>query len=317
MNDPTILILGGTFLLALLVFVIPASLRAAKERSETGGSEPVAPDAGLPPLFPGIPSDPYETPRVEPAPTPPPLPAGTIPLWPYRRFDMLGMACVFGFFALLVLVSAATASKAGLRIDAGTLLVNIAFQFVLAGVVSAVMFWRIRPAEWLGLRWRQWPWVFLIAPATVVVMWMVFGGLHASGYVKWMESLGSETVQETVKLLQESKDPLVIGLMAATAVFVAPVCEEVVFRGYFYPVAKRFAGAWPAALCSAMVFAAAHGNLTALLPLFLFGLALVFIYEKTGSLWAPVAVHFCFNGATVVAQLAVRYLDIPVEQLSR
>ena len=157
----------------------------------------------------------------------------------------------------------------------------------------------------------------VIAPATVVVMWMIFGGLHASGYVKWMESLGSETVQETVKLLQESKDPLVIGLMAATAVLVAPVCEEVVFRGYFYPVAKRFAGAWPAALCSAMVFAAAHGNLTALLPLFLFGLALVFIYEKTGSLWAPVAVHFCFNGATVVAQLAVRYLDIPVEQLSR
>jgi membrane protease YdiL (CAAX protease family) len=80
-------------------------------------------------------------------------------------------------------------------------------------------------------------------------------------------------------------------------------------------VTKRFAGPWVAGVCSALVFAAAHGSLSALLPLFIFGLVLVVIYEKTGSLWAPIAVHFCFNGATVLVQLAVRFLDIPLESL--
>jgi membrane protease YdiL (CAAX protease family) len=53
--------------------------------------------------------------------------------------------------------------------------------------------------------------------------------------------------------------------------------------------------------------------LSALLPLFLFGLLLVWIYERTGSLWAPIAVHFCFNSATVTVQMAARYFNIPLD----
>lgn len=155
--------------------------------------------------------------------------------------------------------------------------------------------------------------VLLIAPCAVLAMWAFSAGLEFSGYVKWMESLGVETMQDTVKLLQESKDPLILGLMAFAAVVAAPLCEEIVFRGYFYPVMKHYSGAWPAAICSALVFAAAHGSLTALLPLFVFGLLLVFIYERTGSLWAPVSVHFCFNGATVLVQFAARHFNIPLE----
>jgi membrane protease YdiL (CAAX protease family) len=36
----------------------------------------------------------------------------------------------------------------------------------------------------------------------------------------------------------------------------------------------------------------------------------VWIYEKTGSLWAPIAVHFCFNSATVIVQILDRYYHI-------
>jgi membrane protease YdiL (CAAX protease family) len=180
-------------------------------------------------------------------------------------------------------------------------------------LVAVLVVSRVGWDQWLGLRWRQWHWVFVIAPGAVFFMWLVFGGLQISGYVKWMESLGVETVQETVQLLQESRDPLILGLMAFAAVIAAPVCEEVVFRGFLYPVMKKFAGAWPAAICSALVFASAHGNLTALLPLFIFGGVLVFVYEKTGSIWAPIAVHFCFNGATVIVQLAAHHFNLPLE----
>ena len=126
-----------------------------------------------------------------------------------------------------------------------------------------------------------------------------------------MDRLGVEKVQDTVELLQTGKDPAMLILMGFAAVFVAPVCEEVVFRGYLYPAAKRFAGPWVAALCTALMFSAAHGSMAALLPLFVFGLVLVALYEVTGSIWAPVAVHFLFNAATVVIQVLVRIYGMP------
>lgn len=245
--------------------------------------------------------------------TPPALPEGKVPVWPYRLPDLLGMAFIYGVFFLLSVASARMSHDKGVELDSASMLVNIGFQFLLAGIVVIFVIRRIPFMTWLGLRWPNWPWVFLIAPCAVIFMWIVFGGLQISGYVKWMESLGAETVQDTVELLRKSEDPLVLGLMTFAAVVAAPLCEEIVFRGYFYPVAKKFAGPWPAAACSALVFAAAHGNLTALLPLFIFGGLLVFIYEKTGSLWAPIAVHFCFNSATVIVQMAVRYFHLPLD----
>ena len=226
---------------------------------------------------------------------------------------MLGIGFVFAVFAYLVLGSLQVARDVMPELTPADLLVAIGFQFFIAGAVAMIVLRRVSLAAWLGLRWAEWPWVFLIAPGAVVFMWMIFGGLQFSGYMQWMESLGVETVQNTVKLLQESANPVVLGLMAFAAVIAAPLCEEIVFRGYFYPVMKKFAGAWPAAICSALVFGSAHGSLTALLPLVIFGGVLVFVYEKTGSLWAPIAVHFCFNAATVIVQMAARYFDIPLD----
>lgn len=311
MNDPTLAVLSATFVTALLVFAVGILPRRGRREPAGVPAESASDGTSIPLDAPGA-GGPYVPPAAVMA-SPPPLPAGPLPLWPYRPFDLFGIGLIVGIFALLVLAAAAVTPETEIRLTAPALILNIGFQIFMAGAVVGAMAWRIRPVEWLGLRWRRWPWVFLIAPGAVVTMWVVFGGLQASGYVKWMESLGSDTVQDTVRLLQESGDPLVLALMAVAAVVIAPLCEEVVFRGYFYPAAKRYAGAWPAALCSALVFAAAHGNLTALLPLFLFGLLLVFLYEKTGSLWAPMAVHFCFNGATVAVQLAARYFDIPLQ----
>lgn len=302
MTDPTELVLSGSLAAAFGIFVV-----FALRRFVSGGKS----QSVLPAEFVGTDgSSPYQAPG-EPV-LPPVLPVGRVPVWFYRPADLVGAGFVFLVFAgLFFAAQGVPAEKSVLSPE--VLVVNIGFQFMIAGVVTVLAVRRVRLSVWLGLRWPAWHWILLIAPGGVVLMWVVFGGLQVSGYVEWMESLGVETVQDTVKLLQESKDPVLLGLMAAAAVIVAPLCEEIVFRGYFYPVMKRFSGAWPAAVCSAIVFAAAHGNLTAMLPLFIFGLALVFIYEKTGSIWAPMGVHFCFNSATVILQMAARYFDLPLQ----
>ncbi|MEY3895408.1 MAG: hypothetical protein RLZZ214_927 [Verrucomicrobiota bacterium] len=306
MSDPTELVITATFCMAFGIFAITATVRKLLEKRALPasdldcGTEDTLFDAGSP----------YQTPRT---PEPPPIPSGWVPTWFYRPLDLLGAGFVFVLFFSLALATARAAGKDDAVLDPGGLLASIAFQFIIAGIVTFFVSNRIRPTEWLGLKWRKWPRVFLIAPAAVVFMWVLFGGLQALGFMEWVESLGVETVQDTVKLLQESSDPLILGLMGFAAVVAAPLCEEIVFRGYLYPVAKKFSGPWVAGICSAMVFAAAHGSLAALLPLFIFGCVLVFLYEKTGSIWAPVAVHCCFNGATVITQVIVRHYHLPLD----
>lgn len=302
-SDPSETVLTGILFASLGFFGVCATVRQYRALGRHA-TLPPRPSAGD-----GVP--PGEV--IEPSCQPPALPVGRVPVWFYHPLDLVGAGFIFLIFSLLSLASLRVPQSARETMDPGVLLSNIGFQFFMAGMVVAVVTWRAGLVKWLGLRWRSWPWMVLIAPCAVLTMWALFAMLEFSGYMKWMESLGVETMQDTVKLLQKSKDPLVLGLMAFTAVIAAPVCEEIVFRGYFYPVLKRFSGAWPAAVCSALVFSAAHGSLAALLPLFVFGLLVVLIYEKTGSLWAPVSVHFCFNGATVLLQLAARHFNLPLE----
>lgn len=300
-TDPTTLILTGTFVLACVIALGGALVTFLSQRGPaTGGVEPQV-----------IADSPFDPPRQGP----PPLPLHVVGVRVdyYRPFDLLGVAFVFAVFGGLAMASLTMKESEGATLGLDALISSIVFQFIMAGIVAVLVIPRVHPVEWLGLRWRSWPWVLLIAPGAVLGMWVVFGGLQLSGYVKWMESLGVDTVQDAVKLLRDTDDPRVLGLMAFAAVVAAPLCEEIVFRGYFYPVLKRFTGMWPAALCSSLVFACAHGNLTAALPLFLFGGLLVLLYEKTGSLWAPVAVHFCFNGATVLIQIVARHMDLPID----
>jgi membrane protease YdiL (CAAX protease family) len=290
-NDPTPFVITAAFVVAALIFPVVAAMSLLRRVPQSAES------------------DPLEPPRV----LPPPLPFGKVSVGLYQPLDLLPVALIFSAFSFLVISSLASPPSLDRELAASDLVMNIGFQIFIAATVLGYMTRRAAVVDWLGLRWTAWPKVFVIAPASVFTMWLVFGVLQACGYMQWMESLGAETIQESVKLLQTTEDPMVLWLMGLAAVLVAPLCEELLFRGYLYPVAKKFTGPWLAACSSALFFAAAHGNLSALLPLFLFGLLLVWIYEKTGSLWAPIAVHFCFNSATVIVQMAARHLNIPLD----
>lgn len=281
MPDPTVITLQVCFLGALGMFGLAAGVKAVAAR--------------------------------RPANEAPPVPLGRVPTWPYMRIDLLWMGFIFlTFYTISVGSARMVATKAQMPITVNGLLQTIVFQALLAVMTGVVMGWRIRPVAWLGLRWAGWRWVLLIAPAGVVSVWLLSGVLTVTGYFNWMKSLGVEPVQDSVKLLQSNQDPLTLGLMAVAAMLAAPLCEEIVFRGYLYSAAKKFAGPWVAGAGSALVFAAAHNSLAPLLPLFYFGCLLVLAYELTGSLWAPIAMHFCFNTTTVVIQILARIYDFPL-----
>ena len=85
------------------------------------------------------------------------------------------------------------------------------------------------------------------------------------------------------------------------AVVMAPVFEEIVFRGFlFRGLANSWGWVW-GALASAAIFGAAHLQLDVFLPLAALGFVLAWAYKKTGSLWTCITMHALFNLIAVVA----------------
>ena len=87
---------------------------------------------------------------------------------------------------------------------------------------------------------------------------------------------------------------------------IAPVFEEVFFRGFAYQAIRRRWGRWPGILATALVFSALHANAAVFLPIFGLGILLACVFEATGSLVAPITVHICQNGTAVAAVLLLR-----------
>lgn len=82
--------------------------------------------------------------------------------------------------------------------------------------------------------------------------------------------------------------------MLVKSALIAPVCEELFFRGYLPAVLKE-AGLSGAALVSSLFFALVHGVDAMLLPRFLLGLLLYALMVHTDSLFAAVLVHAAYN----------------------
>jgi uncharacterized protein len=105
-------------------------------------------------------------------------------------------------------------------------------------------------------------------------------------------------------------DPWIV--VVAVVIF-APIAEELFFRGIVFNAWRREAGRVVAYVGSAALFSLIHVSLVSLLPIFLLGLALAWVYERTGSLLAPIVMHATVNGISVAFALALRFglIDVP------
>jgi membrane protease YdiL (CAAX protease family) len=83
--------------------------------------------------------------------------------------------------------------------------------------------------------------------------------------------------------------------LGVTAVFLAPIAEEMLFRGILYRAVKQTGFPRLALWGSAVVFAAWHQNPATFVPLLLLAVVLTVLYEKTNNLLAAIAAHSFFN----------------------
>lgn len=176
---------------------------------------------------------------------------------------------------------------------------QLVFVFI---VLALLMFRNAKLAEMFGLKWKK-VWLAIpIAIVTVAVFYVIVIAAHMMGYDTWMkETFGDDAkLQETIRVYKETDAATIRMMMAFAVIVLAPVCEEILFRGYIYGATKRFSDRFFACLFSSLMFAVVHYNINALLPLFVLAILLTIAYELTGSIWAPISIHALFNTTTVI-----------------
>jgi membrane protease YdiL (CAAX protease family) len=115
-------------------------------------------------------------------------------------------------------------------------------------------------------------------------------------------------IQQILQVILQTRSGWVLALAAIVAVVVAPISEELLFRGFLQPALGRWTGRWMAIVLGAAFFAVAHMDLYAVPALLVLGIALGYVYDRTRSLAAPVALHMAFNGMTLISVFAFRGL---------
>jgi membrane protease YdiL (CAAX protease family) len=86
---------------------------------------------------------------------------------------------------------------------------------------------------------------------------------------------------------------------------VAPVVEELTYRGLGFAAVRDSFGNRAAVVVTALAFGLAHGLFVALPVLTIFGLILAWVRLKTGSIYPTIALHALFNGIALIAAVTV------------
>jgi uncharacterized protein len=225
------------------------------------------------------------------APPPPPGPEHAsegFPRWPlWLPLAGLGCGLAFGILALGVLQGAVGADPdAPGIVAAGTVVIDVSIVVATLAFASLVA----PPRPWqLGLRGAPLKFTLSIA-AMGVGAFFLFSLLYGL-------LIRPEAQQDVIDQLGADRNTLLLVLGALVVLVVAPVCEELFFRGFLYRVLRLRMGMWIAGVLDGVVFGLVHASGTSFvaLPVLAFlGLVFCYVYERTGTLYATIALH-CLN----------------------
>lgn len=203
------------------------------------------------------------------------------------------------FFGLLTLLSSTTKNPQPLTLDA--LLASMGVQFVILALFGT--FLAVRGVKFIplfGLRALPfWP----IVGRALLFLLAAFPAMIAMGLLGKYLNANAEEQQVVSFFRAQARQGQFSGLAVVgfTAVILAPIMEEMLFRGYFYPTLKRYLNPVASAILVSLLFAASHANLNALPALFVLALCLTVAYERTGSLFVPMTMHALFNSTSLLA----------------
>lgn len=210
-----------------------------------------------------------------------------------------------GLVLLLLLTLGQRALQLPLRLrgfspDATHVILTLWMVFFYAVVVVAVLVMAQRRravVEDLGVRSFNVPKAlgYSVAALLVVRVLTVIYALVASG-----AGLASPAKIEVQILRWFGFGPLGFFLSVLVAVVIAPVAEELFFRGFVYGALRDRIGVVGAIVASSLIFALYHANLWLIIPVMFLGMALAWLFETQESLGPPLLFHALYNFLAII-----------------
>lgn len=212
----------------------------------------------------------------------------------------------------LTSLNSATTSTAHLstQADISSAIVTLIFSIIIEGAFliaplhfANAAFRSITPHVRLALRslgfrgfspGRTLPWIVVLLIAILFVN-------DIYQYVITTFHLNLQT-NDQVLLARSKAAPFTTYATLIGAVFIAPFCEEVFFRGFIFPGLLRGMPLGWAIVISSLLFAVTHADPGSFAVLFIIGLALAFLRWRTHSIWPSMLLH-AFNNA--IASLVI------------
>ena len=224
--------------------------------------------------------------------------------WP---FFFLVTAWVLGSFYLVQYILkfiigsliAAGVSFNGINTDVlNTILATIVYLLLIGFIIGIP--WKLKVwqpvggyRQLLGLtRILQWRDILFAAVAFVAYLAL------STGLILLVSSLvpGFNSTQNQDLMFSKVLSPSNAVLIFTALVVVAPLFEEIIFRGFLFGTLRRTIPVVAAALVTSIVFAIVHGQWNVGIDVFALSLISCFLRYKTGSLWPSILLHMTKNG---------------------
>jgi len=203
-----------------------------------------------------------------------------------------GLALPLGFGVIVGLAIAVGGGEVDDDLPPGVLLGLTVVQD-LGFIAAALLFARLarppRPADFGILRPRLWMAIGLTIAVYIGVS--VFAAV-------WIGVLDIDARDEIVRDLGAEDSTAALAALLVVVCVLAPLAEEVLFRGYIFTALRNWKGMWPAAVITGLVFGGIHVGSSPvgfLVPLAIFGFGLCLLYAWTRSLYPCVALHAINN----------------------
>jgi uncharacterized protein len=220
---------------------------------------------------------------------------------PWRFIDnWIGVALLAVIDVVIFVMMLQQERRAELAQSAAVLLLELAY------LLPVVLIFAWRRIHWRYLRFGNFKWDTLGIGCGLLIGSYVVIILHNTIlYLLGVETQG----QNIVDLLAELDSP--VWFFIVGAIF-APLVEEIFFRGFLFQGFRARYGWITGMLLSAAIFAVAHLDLVVLIPTFILGCLLAYVYHRSNSIWPGIILHFLVNSFGLLGAYFASNYQIPM-----
>lgn len=208
-----------------------------------------------------------------------------------------------GFVLAQVIVTAVIGAltSAGVSFDA---INQSVLNTVAGGVIYAISLLLVIGLPWLikknrtskedlglnrGPEWTE----LLLAPAGFFV-YILLSALLVFLAMQFLPFINFDQVQDTGYSQLYQRFEFILALVML--VFIAPIAEEILFRGYLFGKLRAHVPVWLAILLTSVLFAIVHGAWNVGIDVFALSIVLCLLRVVSGSLWPSIILHMMKNG---------------------